>query len=313
MLETERTILRPWQESDAGECFEYAKDPRIGPAAGWAPHVSVEDSRRVIREVLAVPETYVIVLKETGLPIGSIGLHFHTDLAEKDDEAELGYWLGVPYWGRGLVPEAAREMLRHAFEDLHLERVWCGYYNGNEKFKRVQEKLGFKYVRTCENVPVPQLGETRVGISNLLTREEWESSGKDDNNEKGSCLQQETMKDIRLNGQERFLSNVTLYRVVFPDFWKKAYAEKNPFYQGIYEHGHMFVELMHEGEEYLEGEKIQQFWHQHCDFCMEKAETSKECVFYTTKDMKHWICSQCFEDFRERFNWNVLPSDEIFD
>ena len=122
-------------------------DPQVGPAAGCPVHTSVENTRQVIRDVLMVPETYVIVLKETGLPIGSIGLHFHSDLAEKDGECELGYWLGVPYWGRGIVPEAAREMLWHAFEELNLERVWCGYYDGNTKSKRVQEKLGFKYHR----------------------------------------------------------------------------------------------------------------------------------------------------------------------
>ena len=69
------------------------------------------------------PETFAIVLKETGNLIGCIGLNFHSDLAKKDDEAELGYWLGVPWWGKGFMPEAGREMLRHAFEDLHLERV----------------------------------------------------------------------------------------------------------------------------------------------------------------------------------------------
>ena len=131
------------------------------------------NSRQVIRDVLSAPETYAIVLKETGLPVGSIGLH-HNDLAEKEDEAELGYWLGVPYWGQGLVPEAAREMLRHAFEDLKLERVWCGYYDGNEKSRRVQEKLGFKYQWTNDEVPVPLLGETRRGHVSLMTREDWE-------------------------------------------------------------------------------------------------------------------------------------------
>jgi RimJ/RimL family protein N-acetyltransferase len=98
----------------------------------------VENSRQIIRDVLTAPETYAIVLKETGLPVGSIGLH-RNDLAEKEDEAELGYWLGVPYWGLGLAPEAAQELLRHAFEDLKLERVWCGYYDGNGNSKRVQE------------------------------------------------------------------------------------------------------------------------------------------------------------------------------
>lgn len=171
-LETEQLILRPWAEADAEECYRYAKDPLVGPIAGWPVHTSVDDSRQVIRDVLMVPETYAIVLKKTGLPIGSIGLH-HNDLADKDDEAELGYWLGVPYWGFGLVPEAARELLRHAFEDLKLARVWCGHYDGNEKSKRVQEKLGFRYQWTTEDAPVPQMGETRKGHVSLLTKDQW--------------------------------------------------------------------------------------------------------------------------------------------
>ena len=117
------------------------------------------------------PETYAIMLRETGFPVGSIGLH-RNDLAKKDDEAELGYWIGVPFWGRGFVPEAAQELLRHAFEDLNLNRVWCGYYDGNDKSKRVQEKLGFQYQWTTEEVPVPQMGETRRGHVNLLTKED---------------------------------------------------------------------------------------------------------------------------------------------
>ena len=177
VLETKRLVLRPWEEADAEECYRYAKDPRVGPAAGWPPHKSVEETRRVIRELLMRPEIYAIVLKETGLPAGSIGLH-HNDLTSKEDEAELGYWIGVPYWGRGLVPEAAREMLRHAFEDLGLARVWCGYYDGNEKSKRVQEKLGFTHQWTTEDVPVLQMGETRRGHVNLLTKEEWLSGLK---------------------------------------------------------------------------------------------------------------------------------------
>lgn len=173
-LQTERLLLRPWQESDAEECYRYAKDPRVGPVAGWPVHTSVENSREIIRNILSAPETYAIVWKESGLPIGSIGLH-RKDLAQKADEMELGYWLGVPYWGRGITPEAAREVLRHAFKDLKLARIWCGYYNGNEQSMRVQEKLGFRYQWTTENAPILQLGETRQGHVNLLTREEWEA------------------------------------------------------------------------------------------------------------------------------------------
>lgn len=172
ILETKRLILRPWEEADAEECYRYAKDPRVGPIAGWPVHSSVENSLLVIRNVLMKPEIYAIVPKETGLPVGSIGLH-RNDIAEKDDEMELGYWLGVPYWGRGIVPEAAQELLRHAFEDLKLARVWCGYYDGNLKSKRVQEKLGFRYQWTTKDLPVPQMGETRTGHVSLMTKEDW--------------------------------------------------------------------------------------------------------------------------------------------
>ncbi len=178
IFETERLILRPWGEEDAEECFRYAKDPRVGPPSGWPAHTDVENSRQVIRDILAVPETYAVVWKETGLPIGSVGLHFHTDLAEGDDEAELGCWLGAPWWGRDIAPEACREALRHAFEELGLERVWAGYFDGNEKSKRMQEKLGFRYQWTREGVDVPQMGETRRGHVNRMTREEWLTARK---------------------------------------------------------------------------------------------------------------------------------------
>ena len=171
-METRRLILRPWEVSDAEELFKYAADPDVGPSAGWPVHTSVDNSREIIKEVLSDAETYAMVLKETGLPIGSIGLH-HNDLAEKDDEVELGYWIGKPYWGQGLVPEAAEEMLRHAFEDLNVKKVWCAYYDGNEKSKRVQEKLGFKHQWTNNNVPVKLLDEIRIGHVNLMTKEEW--------------------------------------------------------------------------------------------------------------------------------------------
>ena len=174
MIETKRLILRPWTEADAEALYEYAKDPRVGPAAGWPAHTSVENSLQIIRDVLIpMPETYAIVWKESGQPVGCISLKFHSDLAEKDDECELGYWVGAPYWGRGIAPEASRELIRRAFEDLKLARIWCGYYDGNEKSKRVQQKLGFVPQACHDHVPVPLLGEIRRGYSNLLTREAW--------------------------------------------------------------------------------------------------------------------------------------------
>ena len=173
ILQTKRLILRPWREEDAEELYKYASDPEVGSPAGWPPHTSVENSREIIRTVLSKPETYAVCLKENGKPIGSIGFH-RNDLAEADDEYELGYWIGKPYWGQGMIPEASREMLRYAFEDLGMNRVWCGYYDGNEKSRRVQEKLGFIYQRKTEGIEVSLLGEIRTGHSNLMTKERFQ-------------------------------------------------------------------------------------------------------------------------------------------
>ena len=137
MLETERLVLRRWEESDAENLFQYAKDPDVGPIAGWPPHQSVEESLDVIRNVFNGPEAYAICLRQ------------------------------------GIVPEAAREMLRHAFEDIGMQKVWCGYYDGNLKSKRVQEKCGFRYQWTTEGVDVPLMHEERTGHVNLMTKDDW--------------------------------------------------------------------------------------------------------------------------------------------
>ena len=127
MLETERLLLRRWEESDAEDLYEYARDPAVWPICGWMPHKDSEESRTVIREVLSGPECYALCLKSDGRAIGAIELKLngHTDLTDRDDECELGFWLGKPFWGQGLTPEAGRELLSHAFEDLGLTTVWC--------------------------------------------------------------------------------------------------------------------------------------------------------------------------------------------
>lgn len=175
VLETERLILRRWEDSDAENLYEYASDPDIGPIAGWPPHKNIEESRDIIKNVLSGKEAYAICLKTDNKAIGAIELRLpgNTDLANGEDECELGYWLGKPFWGQGIMPEAAREMLRHAFEDCGMNKVWCGYYDGNEKSKRVQEKLCFKYQWRSEYVDVPAMNEKRVGHVNLMTKEDW--------------------------------------------------------------------------------------------------------------------------------------------
>ena len=174
-LETARCLLRPWQDDDAHELFLYASDPRVGPPAGWAPHKTEEESLSIIRGILAQPYTFAVVLKETGKPVGSVGLMIgkrsHGDLPDK--EAEIGYWIGVPYWGQGLIPEAVRRLEQFAFDELGMNILWCGYFDGNEKSHRVQEKCGFTYHHTIPVVELPQLGETRMEHISILRRDEY--------------------------------------------------------------------------------------------------------------------------------------------
>ena len=174
-LETSRLIRRPWCDSDAQALYRWARDPEVGPSAGWAPHTSVENSREIIRTVLSAEGTFAVVLKETGLPVGSIGIMQNANIPTKQHEAELGYWIGRPLWGLGLIPEASEALLEHAFRDLECTAVWCSYYRENAQSRRVTEKLGFRYHHTVENEPVPLLGEQRTAVYTRMTRTEWES------------------------------------------------------------------------------------------------------------------------------------------
>ena len=176
MLKTERLILRRWEDSDAESLFEYAADPDVGPIAGWPPHQSIEESRDVIKNVFNGKEAYAICLKTDDRAIGAIELKLngHTDLTDRDDECELGYWLGKPFWGQSIMPEAVKEILRHAFEKIGMTKVWAGYYEGNIKSKRVQEKSGFRYQWKSEGVDVPLMHEKRTGHVSSMTKDQWQ-------------------------------------------------------------------------------------------------------------------------------------------
>ena len=176
MLKTERLFLRSWEESDVDCLYEYAKDPDVGPIAGWPAHQSIQESRRVLQDALSGKETYAICLKTDNRAIGAVGLkmHGHSDLTESGDECELGYWLGQPFWGQGIMTEAVKEVLRHAFEDIGMLKVWVGYYEGNLRSKRIQEKCRFRYQWSTKEVYVPLMKEKRTGHVSSMTKDQWE-------------------------------------------------------------------------------------------------------------------------------------------
>ena len=120
-------------------------------------------------------ETFRLMAKDvesaTGALVGAMALK-HPEVSEmaRSGEAELGYWIGVPYWGRGYATEAAHAAVAYGFDELGLSAIWAGYYEGNERSHRVQEKLGFefRYRRECD---VELLGERRVECCQLLVPE----------------------------------------------------------------------------------------------------------------------------------------------
>lgn len=181
---TPRLLLRPWRESDAEDLYRYARDPLVGPAAGWPPHLNVENSREIIRGVLSERETYAVVLRydmadaTAGTCVGSVGIMppghgSYPHMAAS--EAEIGYWIGVPFWGRGLIPEAVRATLARCFDVWGCDGVWCGYYEGNEKSRRVQEKCGFLPRCRMEIAPHPLNGAVAECFT-YQSREDWVES-----------------------------------------------------------------------------------------------------------------------------------------
>ena len=157
MMETERLILRPWRESDAEALFKYASDPDVGPRAGWPPHKSVEESLQIIRTVFNTPTMWAVELKETGEAIGCVGYlpASASNLQIPDDQCEVGYWIGKPYWGRGICTEALRLVIDYCINVKHYTVLWGDFFPSNPASGRVMTKCGF--VDTGREVVCPNL------------------------------------------------------------------------------------------------------------------------------------------------------------
>ena len=149
MIATERLILRLWQLEDAPALYKYASDPRVSELALWPTHTSVEMSREVIEEVfMPNPHCFAIVLKESGEPVGCIGLvpiggeHRETICSER----EVGYWIGYPLWNRGLTTEALNGFIGYCRDNLNLSSLLITADSRNTASTRVAEKCGFRLV-----------------------------------------------------------------------------------------------------------------------------------------------------------------------
>ena len=175
VLYTERLILRPWTIQDAEDMYDYAKSPVVGPAAGWAPHQCFQDSLDYLSAAIEEGDTCAIEYKENHKVIGAIGLHRDSLRASSVASRCLGYVLHEDYWGKGLMTEAAQEIIRYAFGDLGLQIISVQHAPENERSRRVIEKCGFVFegiLRLGARYPD---GCLRDSCTYSLTLAEWQA------------------------------------------------------------------------------------------------------------------------------------------
>ena len=145
-IETDRLILRPWRLEDLEDFYAYASHPDVGIHAGWNPHESMDESRRILEMFIREKKVFALEWKETGRVIGSLGLEEpNPDPIADGYGREIGYVLGKDYWGRGLMPEAVRAVIDYSFQVLKFDFLTCSHFLRNHRSRRVIEKTGFHY------------------------------------------------------------------------------------------------------------------------------------------------------------------------
>jgi ribosomal-protein-alanine N-acetyltransferase len=147
-LETERILLRGYEPSDAAAIFSYASDPEVTPFMAWERHQSPDEARAFldgwVAEKYAARELdYCLCLRsDPATAIGGMGLYWRS---REHGTMELGYVLRAAAWGQGLVPEAGRRLIRHAFETTGVERIYAPIFAENAKSRRAAEKMGLSF------------------------------------------------------------------------------------------------------------------------------------------------------------------------
>ena len=157
IIATPRLRLRPWSDADAPALFELARDPRIGMLCGWKPFECIDDAHSALSTVLAAPDSYAVTLASTGEIVGSIALRVDTD-SPGATAADIGYWIGAPYWGNGYATEAGHAIIERT-RQLGVETIILKYFDGNDASRRVSEKLGFTWQSREEDVEYPLIGK----------------------------------------------------------------------------------------------------------------------------------------------------------
>lgn len=174
-IETERLLLTMWTLEDAKSLYEYAKNPNVGPIAGWAPHKSVEESKEILNDIFIPAEAWAIRDKYNNKVIGTIALEsdkYRPDTLSK----EIGYSLDETYWGKGIMTEAAKAVIDFGFQELNLEVIGICTGEVNKRSQRVIDKCGFKYEGTIRKTYKIFDGSLRDSRVYSILREEWENN-----------------------------------------------------------------------------------------------------------------------------------------
>lgn len=142
-LETARLKLRPYVETDISELLPLIGRREVAATTLRIAHPYTEQDARAFLELAKDPDKIwlAITLRSDGRQIGGIGLR----VDQQHQHAELGYWLGLPYWAQGYATEAAREMLRYGFEDLGLHRIFASHFKHNAASGHVLTKVGMRH------------------------------------------------------------------------------------------------------------------------------------------------------------------------
>jgi RimJ/RimL family protein N-acetyltransferase len=171
-LETERLRIRPYREADIPELLPLIGAREVAATTLRIAHPYTEQDAWAFLELAKEPGKLwlAITLRADGRQIGGIGLR----IEQQHQHAELGYWLGEAYWGKGYATEAAREVLRYGFEDLGLHRVFATHFGHNPASGRILKKLGMHH-EGCQREHLLKWGEFVDSEMYGILRREWES------------------------------------------------------------------------------------------------------------------------------------------
>ena len=172
-LETARLKLRPYAEADIAELIPLIGTREVAATTGRISYPYTEKDARAFLVLCQDSDKIwlAITLRNDGSQIGGIGLRVDA----QQQHAELGYWLGVAYWGQGYATEAAREMLRYGFEDLRLHRIFATHFGHNPASGRILAKLGMSH-EGCQRQHFRKWDQfIDLELYGIL-REEWQTS-----------------------------------------------------------------------------------------------------------------------------------------